>query len=163
MKLLWDIINILCYQLTQSTSLSIPSFKDYIKVMVKCIPNSVKHIIIPRISLLVVTYITIHNMCCSLVGFYLSWNHSIKTKNKNKNKTKKQTKKHNSIIADLPQLFSLIQFLMIHLHNRICILFHRKWYDSTCLTSDKVSERESNDMGKEVKSHFAFLKQVLWG
>lgn len=155
MKLLWDVINTLCYQLTQSTLLSILSFKDYTKVMVKFIPNSVKHIIIPRISLLVVTYITIQNMCCSLVLFYLSSNHAIKHKAKQKN--------NNNIIADLPPLLNLIQFLMIHLHNKICILFHRKWYDSTCLTSDNVSERESNDMGKEVKSHLAFLKQVLRG
>lgn len=124
--------------------------------MVKCIPDSTKHSS-PRISLLVVNYITIQNMLqiCWILSELLRWNFAIKNKQTNKQKT------IHSIIADLPPLLSLIQFLMVHLHNKIYILFHRKWYESTCLTSYNVSERRKKGTRKRVKSQLLLLKQIM--
>lgn len=51
---------------------------------------------------------------------------------------------------------------MVHLHNRICISFQRKCYDSTCLTSENVSEKENKGVSKGVTNHFSLLKQIKY-
>lgn len=77
-------------------------------------------------------------------------------------KRKKKKKNQTSITADLPPLLNLIQFLMVHLHSRICILFHRKYYDFTCLSSDNVSERGNSGTSKGVTNHLPLLKQLKY-
>lgn len=69
--------------MTQSTLLSILSLKTTSKVMVKCIPDSTKHSS-PRISLLVVNYITIQNVLqiCWILSELLRWNFAILKTNK---------------------------------------------------------------------------------
>ena len=91
---------------------------------------------------------------CWILSELLRQNFAV-LKNKQTNNNNKNT---HSIIADFPPLLNLIQFLMVHLHNEICILFHRKWYESTCLTSYNVSEKRKKRYKKKSEKSVTFIK-----